>query len=157
MRGKSGFTLVEGLIVVMILGVMGAVALPRFDIFGRKSAYITARQIVSDLRYTRTLAVTSGTRHYLKLISSDGLSYDSYEIYKDAIATPVKIGVISDRTHKIKNCTATGFVNNEFKFSYLGIRADNNSDDGSITVVDESNKSYTIKVSATTGRAYIED
>jgi len=152
MRGKSGFTLVEGLIVVMILGVMASVALPRLDIFGQKSAYITARQIVSDLRYTRTLAVTSGTRHYLQLLPPGDGPYYSYEIRKDA-ATTVKIGdtkLISDKVI----CSADF---DKFEFSYLGVGAPG-STNGSITLtLDDGSISYTIDFIASTGRTDIED
>jgi Tfp pilus assembly protein FimT len=145
MRNKSGFTITEALLSVLILGILAAVALPRIDFFGGKSSYIASRNIVSDLRYTRTLAVTSGTRHYLKLLPPGGPNYNSYEIYKDS-ATPVKIGdtkLISDRV----SCSADV---EEFKFSYLGVGA-TGSTNGSITL-DDGSISYTIGFIASTGR-----
>ncbi len=147
MQKKSGFSFVEVIIVIAILGVMIAVALPKLDFFGRKSAYITARQLVSDLRYTRTLAVTSGARHYLKFLPPGGTSgkYTSYEIYEDAVS-PVKIGDTKTIFNKV-SCSTTL---EEIKISYMGVGT---AGDGLITLSDE-NQTYKVSFNAATGRAY---
>src|ERR1043165_3881360 len=58
--GGNGFTLIEILIVVVILGVLGAVVLPRFS-----DASITSREntLKDDLRFTRTQIIVFKAQH----------------------------------------------------------------------------------------------
>ena len=55
MRRRSGFTMVELLIVIVILGVLAALAAPRFETSKRKT-FVTS--MVSDLRSIVTTSVT---------------------------------------------------------------------------------------------------
>ena len=149
MSNKSGFTLIEAMFVVLIIGILAAISVSSVNFFGRP-AYLTSRQMVSDLRHIRTLAVTSGIRHYMKLLPAGG-PYTSYEIYKDT-ATPVKIGDTRTISNKVTSCTQTGFDSDVFKFSYLGVRYGSTSN-GLITVNDGT-QSYTVTIIAGTGRIF---
>ena len=148
MRNRSGFTFVEAILVIVITGILAGIAIPMLDVFGRNLAYITARQIVTDLRYTRTLAVTSGTRHYLRFFPAGGDvdgEYTSYAIYRDGVSDPI------DNTAKSisvrVNCSSTP---EEIGISYLGVRT---TGDGLITLTDE-NQTYRVGFNAAVGRAY---
>jgi general secretion pathway protein H len=146
MKNNRGFSLIELLIIIMIIGVLAAVAVPRIG-SGEKSAYSSARQIVADLRYTRTLAVTTGQKHYLKLLPAGG-PYTSYEIYKDEVSPTddVKVGDTRIISGKV-TCTSTL---EELKFTYLGIGF---AGDGLITINDGTN-TFGVSVTASTGRIY---
>lgn len=51
---KKAFTMIELLMVIIVVGVLAAVALPRFN---QDSIYQAANQIVSHIRYTQHLAM----------------------------------------------------------------------------------------------------
>jgi len=59
MDRRKGYTLAELLIVVLIIGVLAAVGVPRLQFGLRDSSQgnVTARKIVTDLRRTRSLAI----------------------------------------------------------------------------------------------------
>ena len=57
----SGFTLVDLIITTLIIGILAAVATPRF--FGKMGALqleAAAKHVAADLRYARQLAKTNG-------------------------------------------------------------------------------------------------
>ena len=59
-RGNRGYTIVEVLLVVVILGILGTVAGPRFfdnDVFDERAYY---DELVSALRYAQRTAIASG-------------------------------------------------------------------------------------------------
>ena len=57
LRGARGFTLLELLVVVAIIGVLFAVAMPIFENMGRKDTARAAQQVVNTLRLARQNAV----------------------------------------------------------------------------------------------------
>ena len=63
----SGFTLVELVAVILILGVLAFSVVPRFLDKGSIDAGAMAEQLANDIRYTQSLAMTSGQRNRINL------------------------------------------------------------------------------------------
>ncbi|HSH45945.1 MAG TPA: prepilin-type N-terminal cleavage/methylation domain-containing protein, partial [Longimicrobiales bacterium] len=58
---RSGFTIIEMLFVMVIIGVLGAIALPGYNAWERTTRIENAVRVVeSDLRLATTLAVRQG-------------------------------------------------------------------------------------------------
>lgn len=59
---RSGFTIIEMLFVMVIIGVLGAIALPGYNAWERTTRIENAVRVVeSDLRLATSLAVRQGT------------------------------------------------------------------------------------------------
>jgi len=54
MRNKSAFTMIELILVIVVLGILAALAMPRVDRDSRQEA---ADNILSAIRYTQHLAL----------------------------------------------------------------------------------------------------
>jgi len=145
MRGKPGFALFEVILVILLLGVFAYMALPRLGIPGNKTAVTSASRLVADLRFARSLAITTGKGHSLRLLPDGVGPYNQYEI-KDNLNQPV--GDIRDIPANV-TCTVT--VTNAFNFNYLG--ECNSGSIDTITLVDGSETSRVIVIDLT-GRAY---
>lgn len=144
MRNRSGFTFIELLIIVVLIGVIASIAIPRFS-SNQRTAYTTVRKIVSDLRYTRGLAISSGEEYYLQFVQVSGL-YRQY-IIRDSSDQPVpgiEIRIIPDNV----TCTLT---TDKFTFDYLGVC---NSGSGTDTVtLNDGFETSSVIVVDMTGRA----
>jgi len=146
---RSGFTLVELLIVIVVMGILAAVAIPRFS-SNQRSAYTTVRKIVSDLRYTRSLAISSGNRHYLVFTDQVSGSYTKYKIYKRSNPSDIRIGEVRIIPANV-TCTVTSDLGDKFSYNYLGECNDVSGTD-TVTLNDGSETSSAIVVDMT-GRA----
>ena len=62
---EVGFTLVEILVVVIILGIAGAIIVPSIGTRNDLKAAAAARVIMADLIYTQNLAITSQGNRYV--------------------------------------------------------------------------------------------
>lgn len=71
-----GFTLIELVMVIVIVGVLAALAVPRFNAFSSAKLSSAANKLVSDLRYVQQLAVS---RHTTYRVYFD-TSLDRYEV-----------------------------------------------------------------------------
>lgn len=80
----QGFTLVEILVVVIILGIASAVIIPQMGTRDDLRVAAGARVVMSDLMYAQNRAIVTQRRHYLRFAGS------AYTLYDDAaMTTPV--------------------------------------------------------------------
>jgi general secretion pathway protein H len=74
MRSEHGFTLIEMLVVIAIVALIGAFALPQFSgAQGKADVTSTARRLAAGLRGTRSLAMAQGRSEAFSLDTARGL------------------------------------------------------------------------------------
>ena len=84
-RDRNGFTLVEIIIVVVILGIAAMMAVPMLSSAADMQVRSAANRIAADLDYTKNLAITHQGRYSMVF----DVSGESYEI-READGTSVK-------------------------------------------------------------------
>ena len=91
LRARLGFTVIEILIVIVILGIAALTAIPMLSSAGSIQVRSVANMISADLEYAKSLAITKGQK--LSVVFDPGS--DSYRIEDQSgttISHPVKKG-----------------------------------------------------------------
>ena len=141
---KGGYSLVELLIVVMFLGIIAAIAVPRFNysVTSKMQADTLARKFITDLRRTRNLAISNAA------VNTEGFAlnmtgtspYSGYEIQNlDTLEIEDSHNIDSDI-----NCTGGA----QFKYGPLGNLLTGSD---SQLVISASGKTFTISIIPATG------
>jgi prepilin-type N-terminal cleavage/methylation domain-containing protein len=73
---RRGFTLVEILCVVVILGIASAVIIPQIGTRDDLSAAAAARVVMSDLMYAQNRAIAMQKKHYVQFSGQQYFLYD---------------------------------------------------------------------------------
>lgn len=77
MRIMIGFTLIELIIVISIVGILSAVAFERYTSDAVASLPSMARRLAADIRRVQTLAINTSQRLCLRVDASHNLYYSS--------------------------------------------------------------------------------
>lgn len=143
-KSKKAYSLAELIIVVVFLGIFAAIAVPRinFAIITKQKSDTVARKIVTDLRRTRTLAISDAANNTdgFALNMTGTSPYNGYEIEN------LNTSTVTDSHTIASNISVTG--GDEFKFGPLGNLL--TGSDTEITVSAED-RSFTITVITATG------
>ena len=154
MRGERGFTLLETMLVIIVIGIVTIIAVPRILPTNRRVAEITAQQITADMRYARTLAITNSEDLVVKFYdSAGGTEYAEYRIFPVGDeGNPVKYGEIpEDKIDCVDFGGVTGALESTpLTFTALG-RIEGVSN-GEIIQVVGGGETFTISVVVATGR-----
>ena len=161
-HGEKGFTVLESTLVIIIIGMLAVIALPKIMKTNRRVAEITTQQITADMRYARILAITKTTGQVVKFVSS-GSEYTAYGIYTDAnengtldageLATPVKY--VEIQADEISCIGVNGFETNYFiYFTPLGSIETDDYSSGEIIHVSDGTNTNKISVVVATGRVF---
>ncbi len=86
-----GFTLVEILCVVVILGIAAGIIIPQLGMRHDLKAAAAARMLISDLMYAQNLAISKQRKHYIQFVDQQYtlMSRDSDSDPLSAISHPV--------------------------------------------------------------------
>jgi prepilin-type N-terminal cleavage/methylation domain-containing protein len=78
-RAASGFTLLELIAVVLIIGLMATLVRPNLGILGARSLHDEAQRLAAELEFARQRTVMMGVRHQLVLNLDDGNYWTEWE------------------------------------------------------------------------------
>jgi len=139
-----GFTIIEAIMIIAIIGILSVMSIPRIGSFGKNKAYIAARRVVADMRYTRRLAITKAQDHVVAFSPSGG-PYTEYSILRGG-------GQVGETRQIPDEVACSG--NEQFTFEPLGnALSDGASSDGMVSLISGSHQ-YDVNVIAATGRVY---
>jgi prepilin-type N-terminal cleavage/methylation domain-containing protein len=84
-KNKKGFTLVELIMTISILGILALVVIPEDHGLAPISLDAAALQVRSDIRYAQNLATTTSESYGFRTTSDT--AYEVYRVSDDSIAT----------------------------------------------------------------------
>lgn len=148
-HNEHGFTLIESTLVIVIIGLMAIIAVPKIISTDKHEVYIAGHQIVADMRYASGLAIANAENYTVTFAPDDGSSYTSYTI-KDFGGTTVKsVNILGTVT-----CDNAGFTGHVITFTPLG-SAEVTDDDGIIISLHvDDNYTQQIEIILATGRVW---
>ncbi len=161
-----GFTLVELFIVMMILGIIAAIAVPLYTSAASIQLKTAANMVASDLEYAKSMAMSTG-RSFSVVFDASAESYRIKDGTDDAnhpvhIGAKYKVDFANDsRLNKVDIERATFNSTNTVKFDYLGApyaydgSSDSPLNSGSVQLRAEG-FTLTVKVEPVTGYISIE-
>ena len=168
-RGNAGFTLIELIAVVVIIGTLAGVAIPALANASSSRRAAAARLVVHDLGYARERAVAAGLTTWVVF----SVAGDSYALLEEPRGSPGRAGAQAITLPGASAALARTFAQGEFLgveiasadfddgaevgFDWLGHPVVDDDTalaaDGAVTIED----SLTVRVEAGTGLAWVED
>ena len=123
MLRKKGFTLLELIIVIIVIGILASIALPRYMRVAEKGRTTEAKSILSALRSAQ-VRYNAQYSVYADNASSLDVEYDTPDFYTfSTAATGVSSAVRNDKDLGVGNYTITlaadGDMNITTNFEYL--------------------------------------
>lgn len=148
----SGFSLIEILIVVMIIAIAAAMAIPMMSSAGGIQVRSAANMVAADLEYAKSMAI-SRQKMYAVVFDKSTESYQIFEDSNGVVYHPVKKGfkyiVNFSSDGRLSKVDITDVVFNSgevVEFDYLG-----SPDNGGVITLQADGTTVTIIVEAVTG------
>jgi prepilin-type N-terminal cleavage/methylation domain-containing protein len=159
------FTLVEVIIVLMIIGIIAAVAIPLYTSAASMQLKTAADMIACDLEYAKSMAMSTG-KNYSVVFNTITESYRINDANNQVIPHPVHIGanyIVSfttdNRLNKVNIVTAVFGSTTTVKFDYLGTPCDGAGaalNNNGTVMLRAGGNTLTVKVEPVTGYVSID-
>lgn len=145
MNGHSeGFTLIELVIAIVIMGIMAAIALPKLGMVNTIDLDSVTRQVKSDIRYTQEMAMSK----YMKTTITFASDSNTYSIATSGPSESKKLPERSKAIFDSTNSTALIFTFNSSGEPVVGA--------GGVLRIASGGTYNEIKVENMTGRATVQ-
>ena len=161
----TGFTIVELIMVIVILAVIAALAIPRFDSYYTIILEGAARRLVSDIRYTQRLAIAKHDDYGIEFNTGS----DSYRVYRvsdnSTAVEPLSRGnfimnYTTDSEFKSIDLASANFGGtSNLRFTSLGTPQDangNNLASAGTATISYKGSSKTVSVTINTGKVNLQ-
>ena len=144
MKARRGYTLAEMIVVVVVVGTIAALAVPRlpFGLIRRRRAEVTAWKIVTDLRRKRSLAISQAASN------PDGFALNITRTATTATYEIVHCGDNSVVDSQTIDSSVDVSGKMEFEFGLLGALKEESDSSLDVTAAE---KTFTINVIPATG------
>ncbi|MBX5230574.1 MULTISPECIES: GspH/FimT family pseudopilin [unclassified Rhizobium] len=140
--GSAGFTLMEMLVVLAILGMVLAVALPQFHRAGSSTTATVASSIVRGARLARLVAIKRGSDTTLSIDTATRTVH--FDIKHEDIVIPASMSMVATVGRNAATTASKGSI------QFL---ADGSSSGGEIRLRTDKEKEIRVKISWLTGSA----
>lgn len=154
-RNSSGFTLVESILIVLLIGFLAFVVIPKFNAYYTIELRSAVKELASDIRYAQSQAIATREHHGLVFDPAD----ERYFVYVGDTSTPAMD--FFDPTQPLRrNLVGVDIVSAAFngasslEFDALGVPYDGSGAELStagLVVLGESGILDTVKVLPLTG------
>ena len=144
----EGSSLIEVIMVVVMAGVITAIAIPRLTGFSGVDAYSAAKQVKADIRYTQELAISN----FRKTTITFGTDTNTYAITSSGPTLNRELPPSSKAKFSALGDGTTGQV---YTFNSYGEPDSTNGSNDILRIYTPGGSKY-IKVIATSGRASIQ-
>lgn len=156
-QSQRGFTILEVMLAVTIIGIMALLAVVRILDTDRRAAYITAHKLVADMRLTRANAIAKGKEHVVKFYPGGAGPYTGYRIFEDGkqgnVADAIESVSIRDELTVVADPGNAAWVP-ELMFTVLG----NIGNAGTGVIINVTGGGHQVNIEATvaTGKVTVQ-
>ena len=111
LRKQNGFTLIEMITVIIILGIMAVAVIPRFLAPSNFESRATADTLISSLRQARQLAMSKATTANVSVTTDNSnkrirISYTEGGVQTIDVSIPPNVSITTDTIPFLKGGTA---------------------------------------------------
>lgn len=147
-QSERGFTLIEAIMVVIIIGILATVVMYRYNRSTDVDGTLAANQLIADIQYVQTRAIAIGRPQSIFFSTGTG-SYSIRDILESGNVVEIEQKHLPDPGNVI--IRSTNLTNNTLTFNTLGEPTFSATDNGVIALGKGTNIYKTITVLPITG------
>ena len=152
-RNRNGFTLIEITVVVLILAILGAIAMPRYSLaLARYRVAVASQRIAADLALAQTVGKTTSAGQAVSFsVTSDNYQLTGYSGFLGAAAQANYTVSLASSPYNATLVSANFNSTTQVTFNRFG-----QPDNGGTVVVQVGAYQKTITVDGNTGKVTVQ-